>query len=120
MTSQSFDVTVRRTADIAIMDLHGQVDRGAEQSLNEAYDEVSHEHAGPLFLNFSGVDYINSTGIAVIVSLLARARKDERRLVVYGLSDHYRTIFEITRLVDFMQIYANEESALADAGQMSG
>jgi anti-anti-sigma factor len=62
------------------------------------------------------VDYINSTGIALIVSLLAQARKSRQRLVVYGLSDHYVEIFQITRLADFMTIYPDEESALAETG----
>ena len=60
--------------------------------------------------------YINSTGIALIVGLLARARKSNRRLVVIGLSDHYVEIFHITRLVDFMSIYPDETSVLAQVG----
>ena len=64
-------------------------------------------------LNFEGVDYINSTGIALIVGLLAQARKSHRRLVVCGLSEHYQEIFRITRLSDFMQIFDDEPSALA-------
>jgi anti-anti-sigma factor len=66
-----------------------------------------------ILLNFSDVDYINSTGIALIVGLLAQARKSHRKLVVYGLSDHYVQIFQITRLSDFMDIYQDELSALA-------
>ena len=56
---------------------------------------------------------MNSTGIALIVGLLAQARKSHRRLVVCGLSEHYQEIFRITRLSDFMQIYSDEISALA-------
>ena len=55
-------------------------------------------------LNFSGVDYINSTGIALIVGLLARARAAHRPIAAVGLSEHYREIFTITRLSDFMEI----------------
>jgi anti-sigma B factor antagonist len=64
-------------------------------------------------LNFKGVDYINSTGIALIVGLLAQARKSHRKLVVCGLSEHYQEIFRITRLSDFMEIFDDESSALA-------
>ena len=55
---------------------------------------------------------IGST-IALIVGRLAQARKQKRRLVTFGLSDHYREIFEITRLSDFMTLYASEQAALA-------
>lgn len=66
-----------------------------------------------ILLNFSDVDYINSTGIALIVSLLTRARKAHCRLLACGLSDHYAEIFQITRLVDFIGIFPDEASALA-------
>jgi anti-anti-sigma regulatory factor len=61
------------------------------------------------------VDYINSTGIALIVGLLARARASRRRLLAYGLSDHYVEIFNITRLSDFVSVLPDEKSALAEA-----
>ena len=64
-----------------------------------------------LLLDFAAVDYINSTGIALIVGLLGRARADGVAVAACGLSDHYREIFEITRLSDFMSIYADEASA---------
>ncbi len=115
MPTQVFDVKVRPSVDFTVLELHGQVNRDAETELNRAYDAAAAAEAGSLLLNFSGVDYINSTGIAVIVGLLARARKDRRALAVCGLTDHYRTIFEITRLVDFMQVYPDEESALTGA-----
>ena len=68
-----------------------------------------------VLLNFSGVDYINSTGIALIVGLLAKARAAHRRLIVCGLSEHYMEIFQITRLSDFMTMFPDEQSALAGA-----
>ena len=55
-------------------------------------------------LDFSQVDYINSTGIALVVGLLAKARAAHIPLTAVGLSDHYREIFTITRLSDFIEI----------------
>jgi anti-anti-sigma factor len=66
-----------------------------------------------VLLNFADVEYINSTGIALIVGLLARARKHGTRVLAAGLSEHYREIFEITRLADFMELYPDEEGAVA-------
>ena len=87
--------------------------------LNKAYAEAESRRAEVILLNFSDVDYINSTGIALIVSLLARARKSKRRLLACGLSDHYVEIFQITRLVDFMSVFPDEKSALAEEGRAS-
>jgi anti-sigma B factor antagonist len=110
-----FRAAVRRRHGAAVVDLHGQIDRAADGPLAAAYAEAAAQEPGAIVLNFEGVDYINSTGIALIVGLLARARAGHRTIGACGLSDHYREIFEITRLSDFMGIYADEDSAAAPA-----
>ena len=55
-------------------------------------------------LDFGRVGYINSTGIALVVRLLADARRDGRTVRAVGLTEHYQEIFRITRLSDFMEI----------------
>jgi anti-sigma B factor antagonist len=106
---------VRQLPGISIIDLHGEIDASGESVLNAAYNEAESEEPGSILLNFSDVQYINSTGIALIVSLLGRARKSQRRLLACGLSDHYVEIFKITRLADFMNVFPDESSALKDA-----
>ena len=91
------------------------VDRAAEAGLSAAYTEAEGRNPPTIVLNFGEVSYINSTGIALIVGLLARARQDRRQLLACGPSDHYRELFEITRLSDFMTTYADEAAAVADA-----
>ncbi|MFQ5595444.1 MAG: STAS domain-containing protein [Anaerolineae bacterium] len=114
-TSTTLSTSVRHEPGVAIIDLSGEIDAFAEGALNAAYTEAASRDSTAILLNFSEVDYINSTGIALIVSLLAQARKAHRRLLTCGLSDHYLEIFQITRLADFMDIFADEASALADA-----
>lgn len=89
----------------AVMALRGEVDSSAKEILPSAYAEaVAVNDPATVLLDFHGVDYINSTGIAVIVSVLARARADRRTVAAAGLTEHYRHIFTITRLVDFMEV----------------
>ncbi len=92
--------------------LHGEINAFADRALSAAYAEADQLNPATILLDFNDVDYINSTGIALIVGLLAQARKAHRRLAVFGLSDHYVEIFQITRLADFMDIYPNRESAM--------
>jgi anti-anti-sigma factor len=113
MTSQIFTAQVRNENQQIVIDLHGEINAQADEALSVAYAEADSLNPDMILLNFSDVDYINSTGIALIVGLLAQARKSHRKLVVYGLSDHYVQIFQITRLSDFMDIYQDELSALA-------
>ncbi len=115
MSANPLEAQVRQQNGIAIIDLHGEINAGAEETLNRAYAQAAGQNPRNVLLNFSGVDYINSTGIALIVGLLAQARKTGRRLMTSGLSEHYVEIFKITRLSDFMGIYPDEASALASS-----
>lgn len=114
MPTRSLEAHVRHQPRVAIVDLHGEINAFAEDVLNTAYADAESREAEEILLNFSDVDYINSTGIALIVSLLARARKSKRRLLACGLSQHYVEIFQITRLVDFMSVFPDEASALSE------
>jgi anti-sigma B factor antagonist len=113
MATKQLEGSVRFSPGGAVIDLQGEINSTGEAALTAAYDQATQDHAGTILLNFRRVDYINSTGIALIVSLMARARKEGRRLLATGLSDHYVEIFKITRLSDFMPIFSDEASALA-------
>jgi anti-anti-sigma factor len=106
------EATVRHVGEVAVIDLRGDIDGTSEQALNTAYAEASTNGTTNVLLNFSRVEYINSTGIALIVGVLAQARKAHRSISTFGLSEHYAEIFQITRLADFMSIYPDEASAL--------
>jgi anti-anti-sigma factor len=106
---------VRRRDGVAVIDLAGDVNRGAEAALEAAWLQATAEPADAVVLNFEGAGYINSTGIALIVGLLARARATGMEVRAYGLTPHYREIFEITRLADFLAINPDEDSAVRGA-----
>ena len=114
MPARTLDATVRlQRPRFAVVEMHGEINAFAEDVLDAAYTEAEREDPETILLNFADVDYINSTGIALIVSLLARARKAHRHLCACGLSQHYVEIFNITRLADFLQVFPDEASALA-------
>ena len=115
MTTSELQAAVRERDGVAVIDLKGDVNAGAEEALNEAYAQATAAGTGSVALNFEAANYINSTGIALIVGLLAQARKNGIEVKAFGLSDHYREIFEITRLADFMTIADNEERAVSGA-----
>ena len=96
---------VRRRDGVAVIDLVGDVNRGAEEALEAAWVQATDEPADAVILNFESAGYINSTGIALIVSVLAKARAERRKVVASGLSPHYREIFDITRLSDFIELF---------------
>ena len=105
MNEQRLDIEVVASASgEARLAMHGDVDIAADQALATAYATAAGAGATRVVLDFRGVDYINSTGIALIVRLLAEARRDHREVIAEGLTDHYREIFRITRLSDYLTI----------------
>ena len=117
MPSKELKTSVRHQPNVAIIDLSGDIDAFAEDALQAAYTAAESQNPTTILLNFANVEYINSTGIALIVGLLAKARQSHQRLLTCGLSDHYTEIFQITRLADFMSIFPDEAAALADVSE---
>lgn len=103
-------------ASTAIIDIKGEINSFAESILMDVYTQATSAGAKAILLNFSGLEYMNSSGIGLLVTLLIRVNRQKQRLLAYGLSDHYRQIFELTRLNEAILIFADENAALAAAG----
>lgn len=113
MPAQPFSAETVIVDGQATITLHGDLNAAADTDLSAAYDEARAAGMSGLTLDFSPAAYINSTGIAVLVRILASARRDALEVRARGLSPHYIEIFEITRISDFMRI---ERDDLATAG----
>lgn len=117
MATPQLNLAVRTpTVLVAIIDIHGEVTGAAEVPLMNAYDEASKHGARTLILNFSNLEYMNSSGIGLLVTLLIRVNRQKQRMFSYGLSDHYQQIFQLTRLNEAISIYPDETTALQAAG----
>src|ERR671927_880244 len=113
MTQGTLNLGVRQTGNASILDVRGDITAASEQTLMDAYTQAA--NAKSIILNFSGLEYMNSGGIGLLVTLLVRANRQRQRLMAFGLVDHYREIFELTRLDEAIAIYASEQEALAAA-----
>ena len=98
---------------VSIIDIEGDVSAFAEDVLMEAYSEASSPTTRTIILNFNGLEYMNSSGIGLLVTLLIRANRQKQRMFAFGLSDHYKHIFELTRLNEAIGIYDTEADVLA-------
>lgn len=102
----------------SIIDISGDLTAFAENALMEAYTEAASPGVRAIILNFSGLEYMNSSGIGLLVTLLIRMNRQKQHLFAFGLSDHYQHIFELTRLSEAISIYASEQDAVRAAGQL--
>jgi anti-sigma B factor antagonist len=98
---------------VSVVDIRGDVTAASETALGEAYAAASTPTTAAVVLNFTGLEYMNSGGIGMLVTLLIRANRQRQRLLAYGLNQHYRQIFELTRLDEAIGIHDSEDAAVA-------
>ncbi len=111
-TTTTFEV--REVSEGArVIDIKGDITAQSEDVLMDAYGRASASGVSAIVLNFSSLDYMNSGGIGLLVTLLVRAQRQRQQVLAYGLSDHYREIFELTRLDEAVGIHRSEDDALA-------
>jgi anti-sigma B factor antagonist len=112
MPETSIKMDVRNASPTAsIIDIHGDMTAAAEDILMQAYAEANTPTTRTIILNFSDLDYMNSSGIGLLVTLLIRVNRQKQQLRAYGLSEHYVHIFELTRLNEAIGICNTEEEA---------
>jgi anti-sigma B factor antagonist len=104
------------TPAIAVIEIHGEITAAAENALMDAYTQASSAGAATLILDFGPLQYMNSSGIGLLVTLLIRVNRQKQRLLACGLSEHYQQIFELTRLNEAIGIYPSEAEAVAAVG----
>jgi anti-sigma B factor antagonist len=114
MTKPVLAMNVRKINDqVSVIDIQGDVTAAAENELMGAYTEASGSQTRAIVLNFTGLEYMNSSGIGLLVTLLIRVGRQKQKLLAYGLSSHYKQIFDLTRLDEAIAICASEEEAIA-------
>ncbi len=98
---------------VSVIDIRGDFTLAADEPLMAAYREASGAKTSVVVLNFSELGFMNSTGIGLLVTLLVRAQRQHQQIRAYGLSDHYRQIFELTRLDEAIRIAPSETEAVS-------
>ena len=115
MSSLPFSATNLEKEGAAILQMSGDIGRSAARDLATAFRAACATGAPRIGFDFTGVDYVNSTGIALIFGILRQADELGVSVVAWGLSRHFHEIFEITRIVEYMPIFSDEASAVASA-----
>lgn len=113
MPAANVTMDIRDVADgIRVIDVVGEITSFSEREIADAHDKAG-EGASAVILNFEGLEYMNSGGIGLLVTTLIRAQRSGHALRAYGLTDHYRQIFSLTRLDEAIGIFDDEASAIA-------
>ena len=116
MTTGTTTVEVRQLSPGAsAIEISGDVTAASEGPLMDAYASASGTGAKVIILDFGRLDYMNSGGIGLLVTLLVRTQRAGQKLLAVGLTEHYRQILSLTRLDEAIAICDDEATALAAA-----
>lgn len=114
MPESHIELSVRRVEPkLSVIDIKGDLTAFAENTLMQAYTEATPSGVNVVILNFTGLEYMNSSGIGLLVTLMIRMNRQKQRLLAYGLSEHYEHIFELTRLNEAILTFDSESEAIA-------
>ncbi len=106
-------VTLRLEDRLALMDLQGDITALAEKKILSAYERALLQKAKIIILNFREVNYLNSAGMAVIITLLNKTQAQGGALRAFGLTPHFQKIFEMVGLLKYIPHFNDEKEARA-------
>ncbi|NQU76694.1 MAG: STAS domain-containing protein [Planctomycetes bacterium] len=104
---------VRNEERALVVSLGGEVDLRHSSELQHSLSRLLDETPGRMVLDLSQVTYMDSSGIASLIKMLGYARQKNIALMLCGLTDRVKGIFEITRLDKVFGIYSTVEEAMA-------
>ena len=113
---QANEIRLEKRGAVTLFDIRGDITAFSEPFLNDAYGKADAQAADKLLFNFDKDAYINSGGIAVLIQILAQTRKNNQRIGISGLSDHFVKIFNMVGITKFADIHTSVETALSALG----
>lgn len=109
---QQNEIILESADAITLMHIHGDVTVFSEPFIKEAYRSLSSQEGGNIVLVFDADAYINSGGIALLIQLLAQAKKNSQQIAITGLSSHFKKIFHMVGITKFAKVFDTRDEAL--------
>jgi anti-sigma B factor antagonist len=107
------DIQKRLEGDVAVLSLEGRLDLTSASSLKEASKEVLTGSSKKVVLNMDKVDFINSSGLGALVSILKEVRNSQGSMRLTNLAPYVKEIFDITQLTNIFEIFPDEKQAIS-------
>jgi len=109
--SEHVELNVESVDGTLILRPHGEIDLGRSPSLRQQITEAMSREFDRLVIDLSEVPYMDSSGVATLVEAMQHSRRAGSKLVLCGLQEKVRSIFEIARLDTVFTIVSDCEEA---------
>jgi anti-sigma B factor antagonist len=110
------DLKVRRQGDHAVLEVAGEIDVYTAPKLREKLIELVNEGSYHLVVDLERVDFLDSTGLGVLVGGLKRVRNHDGSLALVCTQEKILKIFRITGLTRVFPIHDSVDDAIAGSG----
>ena len=102
------EITMREEGNVAVLKLSGRLDLASGATLKEQMKRLFGDNVTSIHLNLADVEFINSSGLGALVSIMKEVRLLKGRLTLSDLASYVQEIFEITQLSHIFEIYATD------------
>ncbi len=110
----TFDVQVSEENGCKVFHLHGRLmdQQQADNMIGTLDQELGQGHTA-VVLDLAALQYMNSTGLNILINVLTRTRNAGGDVVLAGLSQGVKQLFVVTKLDSVFTITADVPSAIA-------
>ena len=98
---------------VTVLRFAGDITSASEAAVLGTYEGLSPETSRRILLDFSKVDYLNSSGIALIIQMMYAASKKGQVIQTFGLTPHFQKVFTMVGLSIYTRMHPDEASACA-------
>ena len=98
---------------VTVLRFEGDIASTSKDAVLGAYQGLSKENVKNILLDFTKVDYINSSGIALVIQLLMEASNAAQKVYAFGLSAHFTKVFTMVGITKYAGLFPSQADALA-------
>jgi len=98
---------------VAVIRLDGDIGSASEAAVLGSYRSLPKATTKLILLDFTKVDYINSSGIALVIQLLIQADHAGQKVSAFGLSPHFTKVFTMVGITKYAGLFSGQAEALA-------
>jgi anti-anti-sigma factor len=91
----------------------GDISSASKDAVVDTYQALDKASNKQIVLDFKGVEYLNSSGIALVIQVLMEANKSGQTIAICGLTPHFTKVFTMVGITKYASLYPDETAALA-------
>ena len=101
--------------EVTALRFTGDISAASKDAVVGAYRALDAAAHPLILLDFSAVEYLNSSGIALVIQILMEASKAGQTMMICGLTKHFTKVFTMVGIPKYAALHTDEAAALASA-----